>query len=299
MRRVFLGWVWLACSACTVQCGGGGEPDAGATRSSWEPVDAVGHETCASAWPLRPPGGQVRGDTRDFTDDYRVRCAKGSVNAPDVAFGFALAERSFVRLAVNASSFNGALAVLPEGCAGPELSCNDDTVPLLEHKPHLGMDLEAGRYAAVLDGADDGTSVIGTTGAAGTYVLEAVLLPVRTLEPVPTCASPWTVSGPGASVRGRLRESGGALSLELDRRTELLLSANESTLPLRVEVRRADCVGQLVAKVEGGRAISVGWNATRLTLEAGRYAVYFEEPPADGGPRGGPFQLDLALAPFE
>jgi hypothetical protein len=167
----------------------------------------------------------------------RASCLRG--DAPECIYALDVPERSELRVALESSDFDGALALYADGDTPTELRCVDDVPSGDLHHARIDATIAPGRYLLVVDGA---------SGEAGDFEL------FTELEPLPesgaVCAQA-KVLREGAMLRESTRGGvhlfsgtcgGGALGPEHVHKLEL-------AQPSRVRIRqRADYDGSLYVR---------------------------------------------------
>ncbi len=159
------------------------------------PAPAPLAASCAAPVALRP-GTSARANTQLGRDALRASCVRGS--APECVYTLDVHERSELRVSLESSDFDGALALYSEtGSGAPrELRCVDDTPSGDPHHARIEVSVAPGHYLIAVDGAN---------GEAGEFELFAELEPLSTIREVCANARPLV---PGLSARDSTR--GGA-----------------------------------------------------------------------------------------
>lgn len=236
----------------------------------------------------------MRATTRVGTDARRPSCLRGAA-APECVFTLDVEERSQLRVALESSDFDGALALYRDTPEAEELRCVDDSPSGDVHHARFETSLAPGRYLLVVDGA---------RGDAGEFELFTELEPLPGIAEVCARARPLEPGAPlRASTRGGVHLfsatcGGGAQGPEHVHK----LRVEE---PSRVRLRqRADYDGSLYVRAACEDASSeVGCNddyqgsasslvATRLG--AGTYYVYSDSYSDE---HTGDYTLNVELGP--
>ncbi len=171
-----------------VSCGWWRGPPSARTRETRAP-------SCAVPLTLRP-GTSARASTQLGRDALRASCVRGS--APECVYVLDVSDRAELRVSLESSDFDGALALYSEaGTSSPrELRCVDDTPSGDPHHARIEVAVSPGRYLIAVDGAN---------GEAGEFELFAELEPLATTREACTGARPLVA---GVSARDSTR--GGA-----------------------------------------------------------------------------------------
>jgi len=133
----------------------------------------------------------MRGSTAFGSDRESASCTRG--RAPECVFTLEVPARSELRVALETSNFDGALAIYTDGDDPRELACIDDTPTGDARHARLERSLAPGRYRLAVDGA---------SGETGEFELFAELEPLPSVRDVCARAPELT---PGAFVRDATR----------------------------------------------------------------------------------------------
>lgn len=133
-------------------------------------------EPCARAIALTP-GAVLRADSSLGSHEFAPSCVRGS--APACVFSLDVAERSELRVSLESSNFDGALALYGAGEPPRELRCVDDAPSGDVHHARFELAVAPGRYWVVVD---------GTNGEAGEFELFSELEPLPSVSAA--CARP-------------------------------------------------------------------------------------------------------------
>jgi hypothetical protein len=149
--------------------------------------------SCAKHIPLST-GTPARASTLFGSDELSPSCVRGI--APACLFELDVAQRSELRVALETSDFDGALALFSDSDPPRELRCIDDAPSGDVHHARFDLAVAPGRYLIAVDGA---------SGEAGDFELFAELEPLPAIADA--CAGARPLS-PMAPVRDSTR--GGA-----------------------------------------------------------------------------------------
>lgn len=198
------------------------------------PLAPVAAATPCSARDALVPGSSLRASTRLGVSALKASCLRG--DAPECVYTLDVPTRSELRVGLESSDFDGALALYADGETPTELRCVDDVPSGDLHHARIDASIAPGRYLLVVDGA---------SGEAGDFELFTELEPLPDSSAV--CAQAPTLSE-GAMLRESTRGGvhlfsatcgGGALGPEHVHKLEL-------AQPSRVRIRqRADYDGSL------------------------------------------------------
>jgi len=171
--------VVLACG-----CASGRAPSSALAR-----VPASPNIACRGGRQL-PAGRSIVGSTRGGVDLLQASCVRGA--APECVYTLEIPQRARVRIGIESTGFDGALALL-DGSGDPasELACSDDLTRGDSHHSRIDTTLEPGRYSVVVDGVG---------GESGDFELFAEVEPLPSLAEVCGQAEPLRE---GHSFRGR------------------------------------------------------------------------------------------------
>jgi hypothetical protein len=124
------------------------------------------NETCATAIAVGLPG-RVSGSTAVARDDFTPACA--GMGSPDVVYTFRNPARQTIILDTGPNSYDTALIVFRDACAGAPVACDDDGGGGTNSRVVL-TDAAPGTYFVVVD---------GWSGASGAFQLNLRLAPVE------------------------------------------------------------------------------------------------------------------------